>query len=121
MSEQRGPLQRALATFPDDALVPVQWVRALSRLAGDEQLADLTVEDVADELGRRPATVRGWCRSGRIQGAYRLRGREWRIPRSSLRQFFQNEASETVGNASGDGDHHATDLSLWREEGIRDA
>lgn len=120
MSEQRSPLQKALAVLPDDALVPVQWVRALARAEGPEQLVDLTVAQVARELGRSPATIRGWCGSGRIQEAYRLRGREWRIPHSALRQFFRLEASERNASAGSDGPH-TTDLRMWRKEGRQDA
>lgn len=52
---------------------------------------DLTVAGVAEKLGRRPSTVRAWCERGELPGAYKLRGREWRIPRSALEAFLDSQ------------------------------
>jgi excisionase family DNA binding protein len=49
--------------------------------------ADLTVEAVAERFGRHPSTVRGWISQQLLPGAYRLRGREWRVPAAALRAF----------------------------------
>jgi len=49
--------------------------------------SDLTVAQVAARYGRAPSTVRGWCDVNRFAGAYRLNGREWRIPPSALESF----------------------------------
>lgn len=78
-------LRAAIAPMPSGSLVPVDWVRGLLDETPDD--ADPTVEDVAEVLGRAPSTIRGWCRAGRLTGAYRLRGREWRIPRAALRSL----------------------------------
>jgi hypothetical protein len=48
---------------------------------------DLTAAEVARLMARDEKTVASWCRVGLLSGAYRLRGREWRIPRASLAAF----------------------------------
>lgn len=101
-------LRDALADLPDDALVPVKWIRErLGGTADDDRISDLTVAEVAAELDRSPSTVRGWCGDGKIDGAYRFRGREWRIPRSALRTFVEGERA---------GRETPADLSDWRKE-----
>jgi excisionase family DNA binding protein len=92
----------AAVTLPRDELA--RWIDA-----GDpEPLADLTVQEIAEIVGRRPSTVRGWCAAGELR-AYRFRGREWRIPATALREFQDREADP--GDLDGDDD----DLSGWRE------
>lgn len=76
-------------------------------------IADLTAQHVADELDRAPSTVRTWCGAGRIPGAYRLRGREWRIPRASLRRFLEAEAGDGPTRPD-DQDGEDVDLGRWR-------
>lgn len=58
----------------------------------DESIADLTVDEAAAVMRRKPSTVRGWCAANKIEGAYRLNGREWRIPRTSLRTYQEAQA-----------------------------
>ena len=58
---------------------------------------DLTVEDVADETGRAPSTVRGWLISNALRG-YKLNNRDWRVPRAALGEYLRarpNHANET--------------------------
>jgi len=98
---------------------------ALRRLAGIEPeaeagasvvLTDLTAEAAGAELGRSASTVRAWCFQGRIPGAYRL-GREWRIPRASLRRYLDAQAVLAAGPV-GDGPPAAgspVDLGRWRK------
>lgn len=105
-----GSLRDDLDGLPDDALVPVGWVR--ERLsddgaAADAPVADLTVQEVAEELDRAPSTVRGWLGSGDLEG-YRLRGREWRVPREALAAFLEEERS-------GVREEEPADLGSWRE------
>ncbi len=50
----------------------------------DEVTVDLTVAEVAQLLGRAAGTVRGWCTTGELAGAYWLNGCEWRIPSGAL-------------------------------------
>ena len=85
-------LRLIISALPPSASVTIRvedlqaWLDAES-VPGRTSLAahvDLTVDQFAAELNRAPSTVRGWCAAGQVSGAYRLHGREWRIPRASL-------------------------------------
>lgn len=70
---------------------------------------DLTVEEVAQETGRAPSTVRGWLIRGELQG-YKLNGRDWRVPRPALRAYLEGQATpESDDEPEGD-----VDLGAWR-------
>jgi hypothetical protein len=58
---------------------------------------DLTPEEAGAALHRSPVTVRAYCSAGLLTGAYRWRGRQWRIPRASLEalQAAERKAHET--------------------------
>lgn len=102
-------LRDALADLPDGAMVPVGWIREqLGTEAEETRIADLSVQEVADELDRAPSTIRGWLGEGTLDG-YRLQGREWRVPRESLRAFLEEERS------NGSDPEKSADLSSWRE------
>ena len=55
---------------------------------------DRTVEEVAEEMRKAPSTVRGWLLSGDLRG-YKFH-REWRIPRSALRDYLTAQAATSV-------------------------
>jgi excisionase family DNA binding protein len=58
--------------------------------------ADLTLAEVSSLTHRSESTVRGWLSSGHLPGAYKLRGRAWRVPRASLEALRATpSASET--------------------------
>lgn len=91
---------RALANaLPAGTALPVprEWVlELLDRIDGQEPAstpapADLTVSDLAGRFNRSPSTVRWWIECGRFAGAYRLRGREWRVPPAALQAFEEAE------------------------------
>lgn len=116
---------RAIAGLPDGCavIIPVgvlrAWVDADRPDAGDadgRRIADLTCAEAAAELGRRPSTVRTWCASGRIPGAYRLHGREWRIPRAGLRAYLDAQSAGRSRPASARHEERV-DLSRWRSVG----
>lgn len=95
----------------------------LRRLAGVEQqeetrgaalLVDLTTEDVGAQLGRSPSTIRAWCASGRIPGAYRLHAREWRVPPASLRRYLDAQA-DGAPKTEGPPPSRTVDLGGWRK------
>lgn len=46
----------------------------------------LTIDQAAQVLDLRPATIRRWCKDGRLQPVYRLPGARagWRIPASTI-------------------------------------
>jgi excisionase family DNA binding protein len=100
-------LARAIAGLPDDALLPVKWIREHLGNESGGRLADLTVQEVGEELGRAASTIRTWAAAGRLPGAYRLRGREWRVPPEALRSLRDSEWERV--------DDGPVDLGRWRE------
>lgn len=92
---------RALVTAaPEDATVPVRWLAEQLAKHSDGAEAptrtatsvDLTVKEVALRLERKPSTVRAWCDTGILPGAYRLRGREWRVPEAAIEAMQRAES-----------------------------
>src|SRR4051812_922694 len=80
------------AIAPPGALIQVPRELLLDLLAGvsgeiESSMAgsDLTTAEVAAHFKRSPTTVRAWLDAGRIPGAYKLRGRAWRVPRPGLK------------------------------------
>ena len=96
----RDALRRLAQALPDGSAVPVPRAWLLELLIGAERpqaaptlpLADLTPEEVGAALHRSPVTVRAYANAGLFTGAYRLRGRQWRIPRAALEAFQAAEA-----------------------------
>ena len=97
-------LEDLLSELPDDALVPVGWVRGL---LGVRAAIGLTVDEAAGQFKRSPSTIRAWCREGRLRGAYLLRNREWRIPPAAMASVDQEPSTEENG-ANG------SSLRAWR-------
>jgi excisionase family DNA binding protein len=90
-----------LEALPDEALVPVGFVRRLLAERAAEQpdpVADLSVADVAAAFGRKTSTVRGWCTSARLP-AYKLNGREWRVTREALRAYQDAQRAASAAPA----------------------
>jgi len=80
----RDALLRALQALPAAASLTLA-VGELREALGDQVgPADLDVATVARRFDRSPSTVRSWCETGLLPGAYRLRGRSWRIPPAAL-------------------------------------
>lgn len=71
---------------------------------------DFTVAQLAERLGRKPSTVRGWCDSGELPGAYRLNGREWRIPPAVIEAFLAGQRPSGEGKRR----RRGPSLSDWR-------
>ena len=78
---------------------------------GAQNGSDLTLQEVAERVGRAPSTVRGWCASGRLIGGYRLNGRGWRIPLSALGAFLRAQEERSAGPTMG-----GHNLSAWRKD-----
>jgi hypothetical protein len=102
----RDALLRLAQALPDGTAVPVPVAWLCELLAGAETARtapalpemDLTLEEAGVVLHRSPVTVRGWCNTGLIEGAYRLRHRQWRIPRGALRAFQAAELKAHQAN-----------------------
>lgn len=116
-------LARMIEPLPDGAsvLLPVATVRSWLEATGQgddssRPLSDLTIQDVADELDRSPSTVRGWLIAGDIPEAYKLQGREWRIPRGALRAFLDRQANGDGNPGRGTGRRSTAKLSDWRRQ-----
>ena len=99
-------LRALVAQMPDAGTVPIVWVR--------EQLGALEIEEVGDPelfnvagLAKRwhrgASTVRGMLESGEVAGAYRLRGREWRVPRDAVLGVRGRPTGDTPANAADPG------------------
>ena len=95
---------------------------ALSELLGEstpethapEAAADLTVEEIGEQLNRAPNTVRNWIRAGDLR-AYRF-GKEYRCTRAALEEFIQAQRDgkrEIAGNRGTAG--KPADLGRWRQ------
>lgn len=118
----RSRLKTMVDGLPDGASVtlPAGEIRAMleeePESEKEDRLADLTVEEVAEEFDRSVSAVRAWCQQGRIPGAYKLRNREWRIPPAGIRAFQEAEANGNgrpparTGPSKGD-----DDLGGWRD------
>jgi excisionase family DNA binding protein len=50
----------------------------------------LTVAQVAVMVGKKPRTVRRWCRTGFLSGARQI-GRGWQIPQSAVDALLNPE------------------------------
>ena len=79
------------------------------------EVSDLTLADVADRVGRAQSTVRGWCTRGLLTGAYRLNGRDWRVPSAALDAFLEAQRTHRQTPSKGPSGG-ITDLSAWRYE-----
>ena len=84
-------LRQIVTALPEQASVtlPVLVVKEWLEVEADDPLADVTVADVAGQLGRSPGTVRDWIRSGDLE-AYQL-GKEYRVMRPALTTFCRRE------------------------------
>lgn len=106
---QNGPL----------VIVPVDWLLDVledkDRDGDRDQFFDfLTVEEVAELVGRAHSTVRTWCLRGLIPGAKKLRGRQWIIPRAGLQSFLEAQ-SQGHDRSEQRRTRGAVDLSAWRK------
>ena len=107
-------LSALLAELPDEAMIPVGWVRArLDSPMPEEADGDLSCSDVAAILHRRPGTIRGWCFRKEIPGCYLLNGKSWLIPRASLRAYLDKQSKGKPV------DTRPVDLGSWRKTARR--
>ena len=106
-------LSKLLSQLPDEATVPVSWVRAqLDAPVLEDAIGDYSCAQAATTLGVKPGTVRGFCFRGEMPGSYLFHGKSWRIPRASLRAYLDN-ASKEKSHVSGE---NSADLGSWRKQ-----
>jgi excisionase family DNA binding protein len=108
-------IRQLMAALPSDGAAVVLTRRDLAALVEDSpsppaHTRDLSVEDVAEEVGRAPSTVRGWLIAGELQG-YKLNRRDWRVTRKSLREYLEAQAQPPDPEPSGE----AVDIGAWRK------
>ena len=65
---------------------------------------DFTVAELAARFHRSTSTVRDWCEHGRFGGAYKLNGRDWRIPQAAVDTFLAEQRGESPD----------TQIGAWR-------
>ena len=109
-------LSEADATIP--ARVVLRRLPVVEDGVAEDSLAALTVEDAGELLGRSSSTIRQYARQGLLEGAYKQRGKQWRVPPSAIaafhrREFEAAEAAKKTTTVTGSG---STDLSAWRKE-----
>jgi hypothetical protein len=91
----REALLRLVQAWPPDTAVSIPRAWLLELLSGAETTAagpspievDLTAAEAGRALHRSDVTVRAYCATGVLKGAYRFRHRQWRIPRAALEAF----------------------------------
>jgi hypothetical protein len=54
----------------------------------------LTTAELGARLHRSASTIRGWCEAGRFVGAFKLNGRDWRIPIVAVETFVAGQAHQ---------------------------
>ncbi len=55
---------------------------------------DFTIAELAARFYRSTSTIRGWCERGRFEGAYKLNGRDWRIPPTGVETFLAEQRGQ---------------------------
>ncbi len=65
---------------------------------------DFTIAELAARFYRSTSTIRGWCERGRFEGAYKLSGRDWRIPPAGVDAFLAEQRRA----------HAVARLGAWR-------
>jgi len=120
----RIQLVALLRALPDSALVPVGWLRGmltadsptegLSTEPGAALVHDFSAKEVGLALGRSASTVRRWLEEGLFVGAYKLRGKSWRVPADSMELFKQAQVASPPAALQ---PMHGS-LSDWRRKAV---
>jgi len=105
-----------LEPLPDDAAITLT-VRSLKAWLQDEpDGADLTLELLKERHfpDRSISTLRSWCAQKRFPGAYKLRGKPWRIPVASVAQFIQSQQETRIEIGGRPNVIEFPDTGAWR-------
>lgn len=113
----RGRIEAIVEGMPDDARVSlsVSWLR---RMLDEEPAARnpdgiLTLEEVAERVGRSVSTIRTWCNTGDLDG-FKLNGRDWRIRESALKHYLKEQEKPAAGQRTPTTRGEDADLGKWR-------
>jgi excisionase family DNA binding protein len=114
-------LRQLVAALPSDSSSVVLTRRDIvDLLEGDDVepspdtfTADMTVMEIAEAMGRSPSTVRAWLIDGSLRG-YKLNRRDWRVPRSALRDYLDGQMAASAGTVEPD-DEQEVDIGAWRK------
>jgi excisionase family DNA binding protein len=106
--EALAALRSLAEALPENQAVPVprEWLlellggKPVESSAAQAPTVDLTCHQVAESLGRDASTVRAWAARGEFPGAYRLNGREWRIPAESLHAWQEGQRQRPSKSAA---------------------
>lgn len=101
-------LELAQAAGEGVVSVPGRWLAEALEPPPAVQI-DLTVPQLAVLFSKAESTVRGWLEAGAFEGAYRLHGKQWRAPPSSVTAFQARQATPSEANG---------DLSAWRRVAV---
>lgn len=117
----RDSIQALVSAASPDTLVPVRWLAQLLAADSDTSLpapetgVDLTVAQLAARFGKSTSTIRTWLERGDFPGAYRLHGREWRVPATSIASMQQQQAeAHKTPRTRASSARRTTDISEWR-------
>lgn len=111
MTDRRGVLlELARAVAPDQGVtVPAAWLIELLVEGGADE-SDLTVPELGALFARSESTMRTRLERGEFPGAYKLGGKQWRVPRAAVATFREAQARQTrTGEAT------VTSLGDWRD------
>lgn len=78
-----------LASMPDEALLPVRWVREQLNALSAVRETDPPVYDVASlakRWARSKSAVRQMLERGEVRGAWKQGGKAWRVNRSAVEE-----------------------------------
>ena len=117
MTDRLRELREIVRNMPPEGSVtlPVTWLRDLLDAEGDSfPMRLLNLDEAAVIVGRSSSTIRTWCNSGALGGAFKLSGRTWRIPEADLRRFLERQQSVERQPATVRADG-PVDLSAWRK------
>jgi len=119
-------LAALVAAAPPDGLVPVRWIGELLASESDTVTVqssatgplsvDLTVGQVAAQFGKGASTIRTWLARGELPDAYRLHGREWRVPATAVVALQRSQAARHAQTSTAaPKSRQAADLGEWRK------
>jgi excisionase family DNA binding protein len=95
----------ASVTLTRDGLLELAAVGG-GRVEKTAPLGEFTVGELAVRFHRSPSTIRDWCEQGRFEGAFKLNGRDWRIPQAAVDALLDRQRRQSRTSP--------VDLSAWR-------